>query len=155
VPKLWDSSEVLVQLSANLTRVIAAPAAFALIKKLMVEYGAIIFHQSGGCCDGSSLMCFAVGDYLLSPYDVQLGTVGGANFYMNSSQFEHWKYTQLIVDVVPGIGGMFSLENGSGLRFLTRSRVFREEELSALSAETANSTQISVCGLAGSFARID
>lgn len=143
------------QIPSNPARVLATPPALALIKKLMVKHGAIMFHQSGGCCDGSSPMCFTVGDYLLSPHDVQLGTIGGANFYMSSSQFGYWKYTQLIVDVVPGIGGMFSLENGSGLRFLTRSRVFCEEELLALSAETANATQINVCGVAGGFIRSD
>jgi uncharacterized protein (DUF779 family) len=78
-------------------------------------------------------MCFADGDYLLSPDDVQLGEIGGAKFYMSPSQFEYWKFTQLIIDVVPGMGGMFSLENGSGSRFLTRSRIFDEAELAALS----------------------
>jgi uncharacterized protein (DUF779 family) len=115
-------------------RVLATPAALELIGKLAVEHGPILFHQSGGCCDGSSPMCFGTGDYMLSPDDVQLGEIGGAKFYMSPSQFEYWKYTQLIIDVVPGMGGMFSLENGTGRRFLTRSRVFGEAELEALSA---------------------
>jgi hypothetical protein len=113
-------------------RVLATPAALELIAKLAGEHGSIMFHQSGGCCDGSSPMCFATGDYLLSPDDVELGEIGGAKFHMSPSQFEYWKYTQLIIDVVPGMGGMFSLENGSGIRFLTRSRVFTEAELAAL-----------------------
>ena len=113
-------------------RVLATPAALGLIAKLTAEHGPIMFHQSGGCCDGSSPMCFKQGDYLLSPDDVELGEIGGAKFYMSPSQFEYWKYTQLIIDVVPGMGGMFSLENGSGQRFLTRSRVFTEAELAAL-----------------------
>jgi uncharacterized protein (DUF779 family) len=114
-------------------RVLATPAALELIAKLAGEHGSILFHQSGGCCDGSSPMCYPTGDYLVSPDDVLLGEIGGAKFYMSPSQFEYWKNTQLIIDVVPGMGGMFSLENGSGKRFLTRSRVFTDDEVSALS----------------------
>jgi uncharacterized protein (DUF779 family) len=114
-------------------RVLATEAALALIEKLAGEHGGVMFHQSGGCCDGSSPMCFAKGDYLLAPDDVHLGDIGGVPFYMSPSQFEYWKNTQLIIDVVPGMGGMFSLENGSGKRFLTRSRVFTDDEVSALS----------------------
>jgi len=114
-------------------RVLATQAALELIARLQQKHGKLMFHQSGGCCDGSSPMCFADGDYLLSPDDVQLGEIGGAKFYMSPSQFEYWKFTQLIIDVVPGMGGMFSLENGSGSRFLTRSRIFDEAELAALS----------------------
>jgi len=77
-------------------------------------------------------MCYPKGDYLLSPDDVKLGEIGGAWFYMSPSQFEYWKYTQLIIDVVPGMGGMFSLENGTGRRFLTRSRVFTAAEAASL-----------------------
>jgi len=113
-------------------RVTATPATLALIETLRAKHGAVMFHQSGGCCDGSSPMCFGVGDYMLSPDDVEMGEIGGAKFYMSPSQFEYWKYTQLIIDVVPGMGGMFSLENGSGQRFLTRSRVFEEAELAEL-----------------------
>ena len=115
-------------------RVTATEAARALIARLTARHGTLIFHQSGGCCDGSSPMCFAAGDYLLSPDDVELGEIGGAKFYMSPSQFEYWQYTQLIIDVVAGMGGMFSLENGSGLRFLTRSHLFTEAELAALPA---------------------
>jgi len=115
-------------------RVTATPAALALIATLTTRNGPVLFHQSGGCCDGSSPMCFPTGDYMLAPDDVHMGQIGGANFYMSPSQFEYWKNTQLLIDVVPGMGGMFSLENGSGQRFLTRSRVFTDVELAALSA---------------------
>jgi uncharacterized protein (DUF779 family) len=113
-------------------RVLATPAALDLIAPLSRKHGKIMFHQSGGCCDGSSPMCYPVGDYLLAPDDVKLGEIGGAEFFMSRSQFEYWRYTQLIIDVVEGMGGMFSLENGSGSRFLTRSRLFDEAELGAL-----------------------
>ncbi len=113
-------------------RVLATAAALGLIGKLTVEHGPVMFHQSGGCCDGSSPMCFKEGDYLVAPKDVLMGEIGGAKFYMSPSQFEYWKNTQLTIDVVPGMGGMFSLENGSGSRFLTRSRVFTDAEVAAL-----------------------
>jgi uncharacterized protein (DUF779 family) len=113
-------------------RVLATPAALELIATLAGEQGTLMFHQSGGCCDGSSPMCFRAGDYLLAPNDVLMGEIGGAKFYMSPSQFEYWKNTQLTIDVVPGMGGMFSLENGSGKRFLTRSRVFTDAEVRAL-----------------------
>jgi uncharacterized protein (DUF779 family) len=113
-------------------RVLATEAALALIAELGAKNGPLLFHQSGGCCDGSSPMCFGAGDYMLAPDDVELGEIGGARFYMSPSQFEVWKFTQLIIDVVPGMGGMFSLENGTGKRFLTRSRVFTEAEAAAL-----------------------
>ncbi len=113
-------------------RVLATVAALALVAELTKEHGQIIFHQSGGCCDGSSPMCFRHGEYLLAPDDVELGEIGGARFYMSPSQFAYWRNTQLTIDVVPGMGGMFSLENGSGRRFLTRSRVFTDAEAAAL-----------------------
>ncbi len=91
-----------------------------------------MFHQSGGCCDGSSPMCYPVGDLLLGSADVCLGSIAGAAFYMSASQFAYWQHTKLIIDVVPGRGGMFSLENGEGVRFLTRSRMYTPEELAAL-----------------------
>lgn len=113
-------------------RVVVTEAALRLIEGLRQQHGNVIFHQSGGCCDGSSPMCFAADDYIVGPQDVRLGEIGGAPFFMSPSQFVYWKNTQLIIDVVAGIGGMFSLENGTGLRFLTRSRVFCDEELVAL-----------------------
>ncbi|MBV7474803.1 MULTISPECIES: DUF779 domain-containing protein [unclassified Pseudoxanthomonas] len=106
--------------------------ALQLIQTLRARHGPVLFHQSGGCCDGSSPMCFPVGDFIVGDRDVQLGEIGGAPFYISPSQFEYWKHTQLIIDVVPGRGGMFSLENGEGVRFLVRSRLFTDEEYLAL-----------------------
>ena len=98
-----------------------------------------MFHQSGGCCDGSSPMCYPRGEFLVGDGDVLLGKLETSSsetpFYMSRSQFEYWKHTQLILDVVPGRGGMFSLEGPEGVRFLIRSRVFTDEEIVALRAE--------------------
>ncbi len=118
------------------TRVDATDAAVSLIERLRARHGALMFHQSGGCCDGSSPMCYPDGDLLIGSSDVQLGEIAGARFYMSADQFEYWKHTKLIIDVVPGRGGMFSLENGEGVRFLTRSRLFTEEELADLEPVT-------------------
>jgi uncharacterized protein (DUF779 family) len=115
-------------------RVTATPAALALIGELTAEHGPILFHQSGGCCDGSSPMCYPKGDLLIGDGDVLLGEVGGAEFYIGRAQFEYWRHTQIILDVVPGRGGMFSLDNGREVRFLTRSRVFTDAEAAALEA---------------------
>ncbi len=115
-------------------QVVATESAVELIRRLRGRHGELMFHQSGGCCDGSSPMCFALGEFLTGDSDVQLGEVDGAPFYMSASQFEYWKHTQLTLDVVPGRGGMFSLENGEGVRFLIRSRVFTMPEIEALRA---------------------
>ena len=114
-------------------RVIATDAALELIELLKERHGPIMFHQSGGCCDGSSPMCYEQGDLLLGNQDVLLGEIGGSPFYMHKNQFDYWKHTQLIIDVVEGRGGMFSLEGVEGKRFLTRSRAFTKEELEELS----------------------
>jgi hypothetical protein len=106
------------------SRVVATPAALDLIATLVKEHGPVLIHQSGGCCDGSSPMCYPQGEFLVGDRDVYLGVIGGAPVYISASQFEAWKHTQLIIDVVPGRGGMFSLENGREVRFLTRSRLF-------------------------------
>jgi uncharacterized protein (DUF779 family) len=108
--------------------------ALRLIETLQARHGDLLFHQSGGCCDGSSPMCFAQGDFIVGDRDVRLGDIGGAPFYISASQFEYWKHTQLIIDVVPGRGGMFSLENGEGVRFLVRSRLFSDAEFARLRA---------------------
>lgn len=118
----------------DVDKVIATPVAVALIEKLRARHGALLFHQSGGCCDGSSPMCYPQDDFIVGDRDVLLGTIGDAPFYMSPSQYEYWKHTQLIIDVVPGRGGMFSLENGEGVRFLTRSRLFTDGEVEALVA---------------------
>ncbi|MCJ2129638.1 DUF779 domain-containing protein [Methylobacterium sp. E-045] len=113
-------------------RVTATPAAIALIEELRAEHGPVMFHQSGGCCDGSSPMCYPVGDFLTGDSDVHLGQVAGADFWISRPQFQVWKHTHLILDVVPGRGGMFSLENGRDRRFLIRSRIFTDAENTAL-----------------------
>jgi uncharacterized protein (DUF779 family) len=109
-------------------RVLATDKALALIKKLKEKHGPLMFHQSGGCCDGSSPMCYPQGEFLVGDQDVLLGEIGGCPFYISKPQYEYWKHTQLIIDVVNGRGGMFSLEGPKGVRFLTRSRVFTDEE---------------------------
>jgi len=113
-------------------RVLATSSALALIEQLKAMHGDLMFHQSGGCCDGSSPMCFPRGEFLLGDNDVLLGEIGETPFYMSRSQFEYWKHTQLTVDVVPGRGGMFSLEGSGGVRFLIRSRIFTDDEFAAL-----------------------
>ena len=113
-------------------QVLASESALALIEKLKRQHGELMFHQSGGCCDGSSPMCFPRGEFLVGDSDVQLGEIGNTPFYMSRSQFEYWKHTELTVDVVPGRGGMFSLEGSDGVRFLIRSRLFTDEEFDAL-----------------------
>jgi uncharacterized protein (DUF779 family) len=112
----------------DVLRVIATPAAIALIDTLTAQHGAVLFHQSGGCCDGSAPMCFPAGEFIVGGSDVRLGDIAGMPFYMSESQFEYWRHTQLVIDCVPGNGGMFSLERPTGLRFLTRSRLFSDEE---------------------------
>ncbi len=116
-------------------RVLATDAALDLIAKLKARHGPLMFHQSGGCCDGSSPMCYPDGDLLVGNSDVRLGEIGGCPFYMSAAQYEYWKHTELTIDVVPGRGGMFSLEGSEGVRFLTRSRLFGDEEQAALEAQ--------------------
>jgi hypothetical protein len=120
--------------SSKPPRVIATDAALALIAALVARHGPVMFHQLGGCCDGSAPMCFPQGEFKLGARDVLLGEVGGAPFWIGGDQFERWAHTQLVLDVVPGRGAGFSLEAPGGVRFLTRSRVFGEDELCALRA---------------------
>lgn len=94
-----------------------------------------MFHQSGGCCDGSQPMCFAENEFKIGNSDVYLGEVAGCKFYMNHDQFEYWKHTQLMLDVTPGRGSSFSLEIPLGVRFMVKSRLFSDEELQALNNE--------------------
>jgi len=115
-------------------QVLATDAAIQLIRVLREKHGPLMFHQSGGCCDGSSPMCYPRGEFLVGEVDVQLGEVDGEPFYMSRSQFEYWKHTQLILDVVPGRGGQFSLDSPEGLRFHIRSRVFHDAEIKDLRA---------------------
>lgn len=113
-------------------RVAATPEALALIAKLEAVHGPVMFHQSGGCCDGTAPMCYPRGDFRVGGSDVKLGTIGDAPFYMSQSQFEYWKHTHLTIDVVPGRGSGFSLESPENVRFLTRSRLFTDEEIAQL-----------------------
>ena len=112
---------------SSVPRVIATDAALELIEKLKQKHGLLMFHQSGGCCDGSAPICFADGEFIVGDQDVHLGDIGGCSFYIGELQYEYWKHTQLIIDVVSGRGGM-SLESTEGVRFLTRSRLFTDEE---------------------------
>lgn len=102
-------------------RVSATDAARELIRELRAEHGELMFHQSGGCCDGSSPMCYPAGEFLTGPADVLLGVVEGCEFYIGKAQWELWQHTVLLLDVVPGRGAGFSIEAPRGLRFLTRS----------------------------------
>ena len=115
-----------------LARVVATDAALAMIAELRQRHGPVMFFQSGGCCDGSAPMCYQAGEFNISDTDVYLGNLDGAPYYMGLEQFAYWEHTQLIIDVVDGNGGMFSLDNGTGRRFLTRSRLFTDEELRGL-----------------------
>ena len=119
-------------MSADLHRVDITDEAAALLARLVEQHGPLLFHQSGGCCDGSSPMCLPRNEFRLSDRDVYLGEVAGTPFYMGANQFEYWAHTHLSVDVVKGRGGGFSLEAPEGVRFLIRSRVFSDEELEML-----------------------
>lgn len=116
-------------------RVTITPKAVALLETLKLTYGPLMFHQSGGCCDGSSPMCYPRGDFKVGQVDVYLGSVGDTPFYISASQYAYWKHTHLTVDVVKGRGSGFSVEAPEGVRFLIRSRIFSDEEYAQLLAE--------------------
>ncbi|KAA8966881.1 DUF779 domain-containing protein [Mycobacterium sp.] len=132
-------------------RVVVTAAAAALLRRLSEQHGPLMFHQSGGCCDGSSPMCYPQGDFVVGDRDVLLGVLdiesglepgiepdvendadGGVPVWISGPQFQAWKHTQLVIDVVPGRGGGFSLEVPEGVRFLSRGRAFRDTEVAAL-----------------------
>jgi uncharacterized protein (DUF779 family) len=115
-------------------RVIVTKAASAFITVLREQHGPLMFFQSGGCCDGSAPLCYRQGDFAISESDVCLGSIEESPFYMDCDQFKYWQHTQLIIDVVDGNGGMFSLDNGTGKRFLTRSRLFTDDEAKMMRA---------------------
>jgi uncharacterized protein (DUF779 family) len=115
------------------SRVLITPEAEELVMKLQKENGELMFHQSGGCCDGSQPMCFLKGEFRTSDSDVLLGEIAGCGFYMSRDQFEYWQHTQLTIDVTPGRGSSFSLEIPLGVRFITKSRLYTEQEASELS----------------------
>lgn len=113
-------------------RVLVSDEAAEVIRNLKEEHGELMFHQSGGCCDGSSPMCFEKGELMIDDNDVWLGTIEGCEFYISQDQFEYWKHTQLTVDVTPGRGASFSLEIPLGLRFIVKSRLYTPEEAKQL-----------------------
>jgi uncharacterized protein (DUF779 family) len=112
-----------------LKRVSATDKAKEVIAQLKQQHGELMFHQSGGCCDGSSPMCFAKGDFMLGSRDLCLGEVDGCEFYMAADQFEYYRNSHIVIDVSPGRGSSFSLEIPLGLRFMAVSRIFTDEEL--------------------------
>lgn len=116
----------------NISRVEITPAAAAVIDQLRAQHGPLMFHQSGGCCDGSAPMCFPQGEFITGNSDVLLGQIHECPFYMSGDQYEYWKHTHLTIDVVPGRGASFSLEIPLGLRFLVRSRLLTDAEFAAL-----------------------
>ena len=99
-----------------------------LVNELVDIHGDLVFHQSGGCCDGSAPMCFPRDEFKVGSRDFCLGKINGQPFFIAHDQYAYWEHTQLIIDVVPGRGGMFSLEGPTGKRFLTRSKVFTDKE---------------------------
>lgn len=113
-------------------RVIATQAALDLIEHLKRKHGELMFHQSGGCCDNSAANCYLPGELTIGAGDAYLGRIGDCPFYMGKAQFEYWKHTQLIIDVIDGHGGTFSLEGPEGKAFHTRSRVFTDAEMAEL-----------------------
>ena len=115
-------------------KVTATLEALEFLAEIVADHGPVMFHQSGGCCDGSSPMCYPRSEFLVGDRDVKLGEIGGAPFYISESQYEAWKHTDLIIDVVPGRGSGFSVEAPEGVRFLTRSRVFTDAEVTELEA---------------------
>jgi uncharacterized protein (DUF779 family) len=110
-------------------RVLVTEAASKLIATLKARHGDLMFHQSGGCCDGSQPMCFEKGEFKLGGSDIQLGAIDGCGFYMSRDQYAYWQHTQLTIDVTPGRGSSFSLEIPLGYRFIVHSKIFTEEEL--------------------------
>ena len=118
----------------RIPRVNITDDATEIVDQLRSKHGDLMFHQSGGCCDGSSPMCYPKGEFLTGSSDVWMGEIAGCDFFMAADQFEYWKHTELTIDVVPGRGASFSLEIPLGLRFVTKSRLFTDEEYNSLAA---------------------
>lgn len=116
-------------------KVIATDTALELIERLKNKHGPLMFHQSGGCCDNSAANCYLPGELTIGQGDVYLGNIGGFPFYISATQYEYWRHTQLIIDVIDGTGGTFSLEGPEGKAFHTRSRVFTDAEMDELEQE--------------------
>jgi uncharacterized protein (DUF779 family) len=122
------------------SRALVTRAAADLLDRLAQQHGPVMFHQSGGCCDGSSPMCYPVGDFVVGDRDVLLGVLDvgpGVPVWISGPQFDTWKHTQLVIDLVPGRGGGFSLESPEGVRFLSRGRAFTDDENAQLEAVPA------------------
>lgn len=123
-------------MSERPSRALITEAAAELLRMLQNRHGALMFHQSGGCCDGSSPMCYPDGDFIVGDRDILLAILDvgddGVPIWISGSQFETWKHTQLVIDVVPGRGGGFSLEAPEGFRFLSRGRAFTPDEVADL-----------------------
>lgn len=113
-------------------RVLISPEARKVVETLKTRFGALMFHQSGGCCDGSQPMCFEKGEFKIGSSDVKLGEIADCEFFMSRDQFEYWKNTQLTIDVTQGRGSSFSLEIPMGVRFIVQSGMFTKEELKNL-----------------------
>ena len=133
----FDAGEVDELATDGPSRVAITPAAADLVRTVVAQHGPVMFHQSGGCCDGSAPMCFPDGDFIVSDADVHLGDlhVGldrDVPVFMSVAQFAYWRYTHLTIDVVPGRGAGFSLEAPEGVRFIVRSRMLTEPELAVL-----------------------
>ena len=118
-----------------IARVTVTESALALITDFKAEHGNLLFHQSGGCCDNSAANSYLSTDLTIGQYDIHLGDIGGVPFYISASQYEYWKHTQLIIDAINGHGKTFSLEDATGKTFLTRSRLFTNEERNELQAQ--------------------
>jgi uncharacterized protein (DUF779 family) len=116
-------------------RVLITEMAAGLLRRLRDRHGALMFHQSGGCCDGSSPMCYPDGEFIVGDRDVLLGIVERTPVWISGPQFDAWKHTQLVIDAVPGRGGGFSMEAPEGMRFLSRGRAFSAAELASLDRE--------------------
>jgi uncharacterized protein (DUF779 family) len=129
-----DLDGLVVRGDPSRARVLVTEAAATLIASLIADHGPILFFQSGGCCDGSAPMCYPRNEFRIGARDVLLGSVEGQPVFIGALQFEAWRHTQLILDVVPGRGAGFSIEAPRGVRFLTRSRVFTPEQTAAIDA---------------------
>ncbi len=123
--------------NTKIERVSVTQEALEVIETLQKRFGPLMFHQSGGCCDGSTPMCFEKGEFKTGDSDILLGQIADCEFYMSRDQYEYWKHTHLTVDVTEGRGSSFSLEIPMGVRFIIRSRVFSEEEYEILKREDA------------------
>ena len=123
----------------RIPRVNITDDATKIVDQIRAKHGELMFHQSGGCCDGSSPMCYPKGEFITGSSDVWMGEIAGCDFFMAADQFEYWKHTELTIDVVPGRGASFSLEIPLGLRFVTKSRLFSDEEYNSLAATQSGS----------------